>query len=71
MSKHTYGAIIDSCWMFLEEKSLDKISVKDIIETAQINRNTFYYNHRLIHLQNGSCKFDYFSTSISDNKNKT
>ena len=44
MSKHTYGAIIDSCWMLLEEKSLDKISVKDIIETAQINRNTFYYH---------------------------
>ena len=44
MSKHTHGAIIDSFWMLLEEKSLDKISVKDIIETAQINRNTFYYH---------------------------
>ena len=44
MSKYTQGAFIDSFWMLLEEKSLDKISVKDIIETAQINRNTFYYH---------------------------
>lgn len=44
MSKYTRGAIIDSFWMLLEEKSLDKISVKDVIEAAQINRNTFYYH---------------------------
>ena len=44
MSKYTHRAIIDSFWMLLEKKSLDKISVKDIIEIAQINRNTFYYH---------------------------
>ena len=27
----------------LEEKSLDKITVKDICERSEINRNTFYY----------------------------
>ena len=46
MSKYTYGAIIDSFWMLLEEKSMDKISVKDVVEIAQINRNTFYYHFK-------------------------
>ena len=27
----------------LEEKSIDKITVKDICERCEINRNTFYY----------------------------
>lgn len=38
------GAIIDSFWTLLNEKSLDKITVKDVIELAEINRNTFYYH---------------------------
>lgn len=44
MAMHTRGAIIDSFWVLLNEKSLDKITVKDIIELAEINRNTFYYH---------------------------
>lgn len=27
----------------LEERSIDRITVKDICETCEINRNTFYY----------------------------
>ena len=44
MAKHTRGAIIDAFWTLLNEKSLDKITVKDVIELAEINRNTFYYH---------------------------
>lgn len=44
MARHTKRAIIDSFWTLLNEKSLDKITVKDIIELAEINRNTFYYH---------------------------
>ena len=44
MARHTRGAIIDSFWTLLNEKSLDKITVKDVIELAEINRNTFYYH---------------------------
>lgn len=44
MARHTRRAIIDSFWTLLNEKSLDKITVKDIIELAEINRNTFYYH---------------------------
>ena len=44
MARHTRGAIIDAFWTLLNEKSLDKITVKDVIELAEINRNTFYYH---------------------------
>lgn len=44
MARHTRGAIIDSFWTLLREKSLDKITVRDVIELAEINRNTFYYH---------------------------
>lgn len=43
MSKYTRKAIIESFMELLKKKSLDKITVKDIIESADINRNTFYY----------------------------
>ncbi len=43
MSKYTRKAIIDSFMTLLHQNSLDKITVKDIIETAEVNRNTFYY----------------------------
>ena len=43
MVKLTQKAIIQTFLNILQQKSLDKITVKDIIETAGINRNTFYY----------------------------
>lgn len=40
----TKKAIIDSFWTLLDEKPYNKITVKDIIDYCQINRNTFYYH---------------------------
>ena len=39
----TEMAIIDSFWQLLEEKPYNKITVKNIVERCQVNRNTFYY----------------------------
>lgn len=44
MSKHTQQAMIDVFMALLKEKSFDKITVKEIIEGAEVNRNTFYYH---------------------------
>lgn len=44
MSKFTKKAIQDSFIKMLNEKPLDKITVKDIIEDCGINRSTFYYH---------------------------
>ena len=49
MSKHTQEAMIDVLMELLKEKSFDKITVKEIIEGAEINRNTFYYHFEDIH----------------------
>ena len=49
MSKHTQEAMIDVFMELLKEKSFDKITVKEIIEGAEINRNTFYYHFEDIH----------------------
>lgn len=40
----TKNAIIDAFWQLLEEKPYSKITVKDIVDRCQINRNTFYYH---------------------------
>lgn len=40
----TKDAIIDAFWLLLEEKPYSKITVKDIVDRCQINRNTFYYH---------------------------
>lgn len=43
MSKLTKQAIYASFLKFLEEKPLDQITVKDIVDDCGINRKTFYY----------------------------
>ena len=43
MSKFTKQRIMDAFLSLLNKKSLDKLTVKDIIEKAEVNRNTFYY----------------------------
>lgn len=43
MAKYTQQAIVQTFLDILKNKSLDKITVKDIVEQAEINRNTFYY----------------------------
>ena len=49
MAKYTQKAIIDSFMELLQKKSLDKITVKDIIEETEVNRNTFYYHFQDIY----------------------
>lgn len=43
MAKFTRQAIMYSLLKLLQQKSIDKITVKDICELCEINRNTFYY----------------------------
>ncbi len=43
MTKLTKKAIKSSLLELLKIKSLDKITVKDVVESCEINRNTFYY----------------------------
>lgn len=43
MSKLTKQAIYASFLKFLEQKPLDQITVKDIVDDCGINRKTFYY----------------------------
>ncbi len=49
MSKLTQKAIMNAFLEILEYKTLDKITVKDIIESTEINRNTFYYYYEDIY----------------------
>lgn len=44
MPSFTRKAIMESCIRLLEERPVDKITVKDIVDDCQINRNTFYYH---------------------------
>lgn len=39
----TKNAIIAAFWQLLEEKPYNKITVKNIVDCCQVNRNTFYY----------------------------
>ncbi|MDO4494288.1 MAG: TetR-like C-terminal domain-containing protein [Oscillospiraceae bacterium] len=43
MQKDTKKLIFDTFIELLSQKPFDKITVKDIVETCDINRNTFYY----------------------------
>ena len=40
----TKDAIIEAFWELLDERPFNKITVKDIVDRCQINRNTFYYH---------------------------
>lgn len=40
----TKKAIMDAFWLLLEEKPYSKITVQNIVERCQVNRNTFYYH---------------------------
>ena len=39
----TKKAISDAFWQLLEEKPYNKITVQNIVDCCQVNRNTFYY----------------------------
>ncbi len=43
MNKDKKKLILDTFVELLEKKPFDKITVKDIVESCSINRNTFYY----------------------------
>ena len=42
MAQFTQKAIVESLIKLLNERPLDKITIKDIVEECGINRNTFY-----------------------------
>ena len=44
MASFTRKAIMESFVTLLNEKPLNKITIKDIVEACGINRNTFYYH---------------------------
>lgn len=45
MAKQTQKFIMSTFMQLLEGESLDKITVRDIVEECEINRNTFYYHY--------------------------
>ena len=48
MARRTQTIITETFIDLLTQKPLDKITVRDIIEKADINRNTFYYYYENI-----------------------
>jgi AcrR family transcriptional regulator len=44
--ERTKMAIVDAFGQLLDEKPLNRITVKDIVERCGVNRNTFYYHFR-------------------------
>lgn len=48
MARRTQATIMQAFVDLLAQKSLDKITVKDVIERADVNRNTFYYYYENI-----------------------
>ena len=46
MASSTRRDIMDSLMRLLDERPLNRISVKDIVEDCGINRNSFYYHFR-------------------------
>lgn len=49
MTQFTKRAIIASVVKLLNQRPLNKITVKDVVEDCGINRNTFYYHFADIH----------------------
>lgn len=49
MAQFTKKAIVESFLKLLNQKPLDKITVREIVEDCEINRNTFYYHFEDIH----------------------
>ena len=45
MAKQTQKFIMSTFMQLLESESLEKITVRDIVEECEINRNTFYYHY--------------------------
>ncbi len=45
MAKQTQKFMMSTFMQLLEGESLDKITVRDIVEECEINRNTFYYHY--------------------------
>lgn len=46
MANFTRKAIKEAFIALLEEKALNEITIKEIVEKCKINRNTFYYHYR-------------------------
>lgn len=46
MSGFTKEIIAKTFTELLDEKSMSKITVKDIVERCGVNRNTFYYHFK-------------------------
>lgn len=42
----TKNTMSDVFWQILEEKSYSKITVQNIVDCCQVNRNTFYYHFK-------------------------
>lgn len=49
MVQFTKKAIVEAFLELLNKKPLDKITVKEIVDSCGINRNTFYYHFEDIH----------------------
>lgn len=50
MSGFTKEIIAKTFTELLDEKSMSKITVKDIVERCGVNRNTFYYHLRIFRM---------------------
>ena len=65
----TKSVITEAFWQLLDEKPYNKITVKDIVDRCQINRNTFYYHfHDIPELLEDTIKM--FSDYVIQNYSK-
>lgn len=47
MSQMTKQALANSLKSLLQKKTLNKITIKDIVDDCGVNRQTFYYHFRM------------------------